>query len=296
MRRIDLSSGINAILINFLRQKGGCAEVLVSELSKENRKTMGSISGCISFLEKHGFVKRVGKQGKTPIIELDEEAIRAYENRAQNPRISSDIPCQRKGKRNQPFGGVPNYEVERLLQNLSGQKFLESSVVLVNPLFEVAKDILAGYKKFSGTLRSQQEDVDKLGEALSGFGMDKREIMESINITAEEIASIADYQDLPAVPTINFPELISEPSAVFKPLATLQAKTKILRSILVELQREHSRLGLLKQKLSNLLKEKQETQVAEEDVMMNFGDWRRHSDRYFQKFNTAGVAVVSSRD
>ncbi len=288
--RKKLNSGTNAILIAYLREQGGSAVVNCRGLSAQNNLAGSHIWLTANQMRRSGLLTmQKNGHGRPSLITLNEEAIRQYESGTVPMVATSSSP---KTRRRQPFGGTP-HEVARLLQELAKHKLRNVDPAM--PLLNQASVLLSKYESLVPVIEGKQIEIAKLEEALMGLGLDEKEIRGSLNVTAEEIAGAVEYENLAAVPVVQFTELIGEPAGVFKPLAMLQVKTRVLRNLLVELAREQQRLNLLGQKLSALLKEKQEAEIAAAEVMANLRDWQRHSDRYFDKIS-ANVAVVSSRE
>lgn len=288
----NISSGANAILIAYLRQHKGSITVNCSKLSRQYNLSRNHVWVAAKHLSRLGLLtmKHNGKKNP-PLLALNEEAIKKYgAGTLSSHAISSKGP---KVPRNQPFGSVPQ-EVAKLLQNLEAHTFTNPEQV--KPLFETAGVLHSRCGEFASVLESRQTEIAKLEEALKGFGMNDEEIGESFNITAEEIAGVAEYEELGTVPVIDFTKLVVEPANIFKPLALLQAKTRVLRNLLIEIQRETSRMNLLRQKLETLLKEKQEVEIDGTEILAALADWKRFGDRYVRRVCASGLAVVSSRE
>lgn len=296
-KKLDISSGAHAVLIGFLRQNGGRAEINAKELSQSIGLFRTAISNSIRGLERLGLVKKEQQglnRAKRSIVVLNEEAVKQYEAGVLAVSGGHKISSSPKTRRSQTFSVIPN-EVAKLLQNLEGHMFANPEHV--EPLFETAKNLHSKCMGLASVLELKQTEIAKLEDALKGFGMDENEIRESINITAVEIAVAVEYEESAAVPVVDFTKLIAEPANIFKPLAMLQAKTRVLRNLLVEIKRELSKMNLLKQKMSVLLKEKQEEEVIDtSDLVGAYADWRQRSDRYVSQVHAGGVAVVSSRE
>lgn len=294
MNRFSLSRGANAIVIAYVRKNGGKCLIHSTNLARENNLTPATISVALQALHSRGFIRLEKNFRNQPaMVTLNEDAIKQYENGA--PAVSGGHKTSSSPKtcRSQPFGGIPQ-EVAKLLQILEGHTF--ANIEHVKPLFETAGVFYSKYAVLASMLELRQTEIAKLEEALKGLGMNEDEIRESLGVTAEEIAGGVEYEELPVVPVVDFTSrmIINEPANIFKPLALLQVKTRILRNLLIEIQRETSRMDLLRQKLSVLLKEKQEAEVGEDEVMANFRSWQHQTAKYFRPVDA--TVVVASKE
>lgn len=178
-----------------------------------------------------------------------------------------------------------------VLSSVIEHKFTdEKSKHLINPLLETTNFLLIKYETLYPELESLMANTLKLAEAAKGLNAEDADIQKATDVN--EIARTINFEELPQIPIVDFSKFLSEPASFFKQLATLQAKTRELRNLLVEMQRKSAKLRQIRDKLNALVNELQNVEPAV-DLSMALNDWRKKSDRFFARLG--GIATVSTK-
>ena len=293
MRRINLNSGTNAILIAHLRQLGGSAEVNCAEFSIQHNFCSAAVYQAARFLEKAGLLT-MQKRGyaRPPVITLNEAAIQKMEKGGSVPAVAkiAETSDNAISMFKKIFAGV-----QYVFISVASHEFVnESGRQLIDPLLDIATLFMCRFEELCHKLENCVADISKLTEAAEGLNAEDEQIKQAKMCDLGEMVKAVDFEELPAVPIINFSKLLSEPANFFKQLATLQAKTRELRNLLVEMQRESIKLNLAHTKLSAFV---DELQIAEPviDFSKELAEWQKKSDRYFSNLRAVGTAVVSTK-
>jgi hypothetical protein len=194
MRRkgsMNLKKGASAVLIQYLRERGGSAVVNSAELSRQNGFSHSCISIAARQLARVGILTMEDVEGHNSPrrMTLNEEVIAQLEATGRTALATEPRPYRAKssgGQARSPFDQKFS-DTERALATLRSYQFAPDSLKLVEPLFAIVEQLLIGCRALAVELEALSANNGKLVQAAFGFDANEADVEAAKNVSQKEI-------------------------------------------------------------------------------------------------------------